>query len=77
MNESLKRHITDEIIANRNTFNRVNYIVDEFRGFIYTDKGDYSELHNGKEVYDFIKEQDARLTEIDNRPRDYNELYKF
>ena len=75
MQENLKKFITDEIIASRNAFNRVNYIIDEFKGFIYDQNGDFSELHNGEEVYNFIKEQNRRLEEIDSRPRDYSELY--
>lgn len=75
MQENLKKFITDEIIASRKVFNRLNYIVSKFKGFIYDQNGNYSELHNGEEVYNFIKEQDRRLAEIDNRPRDYSELY--
>lgn len=74
LNDILKNHITDELIANRQVFNRLNYVIDEFRGFIYDKSGDY--LKHGKEVSDFITEQDKRLTEIDNRPRDYTELYE-
>ena len=73
--DNLKKIITDELIASRNVFNRFNYIVDEFRGFIYDSNGNFSELHNGEEVYNFIKQQDKRMTEIDNRPKDYSELY--
>lgn len=69
----LKKHITDELIANRLTFNRLNYIVNEFRGFIYDNSGNY--LQNGKEVLEFIKKQDKDLTLIDSRPKDYSELY--
>jgi len=76
MNEELKRHITSELIASRKVFNRLNYVIDEFKGFIYDKNGDFSELHNGEEVYEFIKKQDKRLTEIDNKPRDYSELYE-
>lgn len=73
--ENFKKIITDELIANRNVFNRLNYIVDEFKGFIYDQDGNFSKLRNGEEVYNFIKEQDKKLTEIDNRPKDYSELY--
>ena len=76
MNEELKRHITSELIASRKVFNRLNYIIDEFKGFIYDQNNNYSELHNGKEIIEFIEKQDKRLTEIDNRPRDYSELYE-
>ena len=74
--ENLKRLITDELIAHRVVTNRLNYIVNEFKGFIYDESGNFSKLKNGEEVYDFIKQQDSRLSEIDNRPRDYSELYR-
>lgn len=73
--EILKKLITDELIENRTQFNRVNYIVNQFRGFIYDNTGNY--LQNGEEIADFISEQDKKLTEIDNRPRDYSELFQF
>lgn len=73
MNKELKKQITDTLIANRQEFNRLNYIVNEFKSLIY-DKDGY--FLNGKEVYDFIQKQNERLDEIDNRPRDYNELYE-
>lgn len=71
--DNLKKIITDELISSRTVFNRVNYIVDEFKGFIYDSNGNY--LKNGKEIADFISKQDKRITEIDNRPKDYSELY--
>ena len=71
----LKQDITNEIIASRLVFGRFDYIVDLYKGLIYDADGNYTE--NGRKIYDFIKKQDKKLTEIDNRPRDYAELYNY
>ena len=54
---------------------RVNYIVNLYKGLIYDANGNYTK--NGRKIYDFIIKQDEKLTEIDNRPRDYAELYNY
>ncbi len=54
MNRKLKRAIIEWIFNNENEFQLVNTCHENFRQFIYTEKGDY--CFGGGEVSDFIKD---------------------
>jgi hypothetical protein len=52
MNKELKRAIINNILNNEKEFQLTNSTVNQFRAYIYDDKGDY--LIGGKEVHDWI-----------------------
>jgi hypothetical protein len=52
MNKELKRAIINNILNNEKEFQLTNSTVNQFRAYIYDDKGDY--LIGGNEVHDWI-----------------------
>jgi hypothetical protein len=54
MNNELKKAIIEKIFENKNQFNLTNYIIDNFRNYIYNQDGDY--LIGGEIVSNFISD---------------------
>lgn len=55
MNKELKRDIVNFILDNEREFQLPNVTVDNFRNYIYDNKGEY--LIGGEDVIDFIKKE--------------------
>jgi hypothetical protein len=60
MNIELKKAIINSIFENIKIWNLVKNTVEEFRPYIYNDKGSY--LIGGEQVYNFIKESVNLIT---------------
>jgi len=54
MNWTLKRVILDYIFDNKDVWGLTNHTVNEFRQYIYDDKGEF--IIGGEQVYNFIKQ---------------------
>jgi len=53
MEEELKKAIIKSIFENENNFQLTNFIIDEYKAYIYDNKGEY--LIGGVHVAEFIK----------------------
>ena len=56
MQKELKKEIIKWLLENENKWQRLNSCKEEFRNYIYDDKGNY--LIGGEDVSSFIKEAD-------------------
>ena len=60
MNKKLKQAIVNFIIENEKEFQLTNRTAEEFRPYIYDNKGEY--LIGGEEVLNFIRDAEKLLT---------------
>ena len=60
MNKKLKQAIVNFIIENEKEFQLTNRTAEEFRPYIYDNKGKY--LIGGEEVLNFIRDAEKLLT---------------
>lgn len=59
INLELKKAIFDYLVEHKDTRNRLNFVREHFREYIYNSEGNY--LIWGKEIYEFIKELDKLI----------------
>lgn len=69
---SLKREITYFMVENAKQFDRINFFVNHFKDKIYDKDGNF--LETGELVYNFIIQQEKRMTEIEHKIN-YSSLY--
>ena len=63
MHKELKKEIINWLLENENKWQRVNSCKEEFRNYIYDDKGSF--LIGGEDVYNFIMKADNLINDYD------------
>ena len=71
---SKKREVLDCFLANINTYQRVNVVIDRLHDYFYTENGKDYNPDCGKQLLEYLHRLDDTASAIESQPRDYSLL---